>query len=221
MLFFIKRFLASNKYFWKYRHYFQKNFFSSNYGKIPKEFYNKILSDLKPSSVLDFGCATADKLIYLYKKEKKVKNIYGVDINQKAIQTAKIKASKEKVKFFFSNKLDQNEIEQFFKNVKIKKFDLVIFDRVLYILNTVELNKTLQFLSRYTRYLLINDFFLENNKNFSKNYRVNLKGYLHTDFDSLMKEKYFDVVSKFEAPNKEVKYANPKLVIYKKINKIY
>tara|TARA_B100000925_G_C21999546_1_gene470571 strand:+ start:672 stop:1331 length:660 start_codon:yes stop_codon:yes gene_type:complete len=216
MFLFIKRYLASNKFFWKYRHYFQINFFSSNYGEISEKFYNKILSDLKPSSILDFGCATGDKLIYLSKVKKKVKIIYGIDINQKAIQVAKIKASKEKVEFFFSNNLDQNEMREFLKKAKIKKFDLVIFDRVLYILNTTELNKILLVLSNYTKYFLINDFFLENKKNNSSKHRINIKGYFHTNFDNLMKEKSFDLVTKFESPNKKVNFANSKVAIYKK-----
>ena len=97
---------------------------------------------------------------------------------------------------------------------KIKKFDLIVFDRVLYILNDKEFFFVLNIFSKITKYIYIDDFFLKKNIENNSVNRVNLNGYIHTNFDQVLKNAKFKLKKSCHSPYPKVKLANPKFALY-------
>lgn len=207
----IKRFLASSKIFWKYRHIIQLNFFLKTYGSTPEEYFNLIFKNIGIKSVLDYGCATGEKLVYFIKKGANY--VYGIDINYQAIQTAKKKIEAFSVKNEFSKNLNTYNLKKFLKK---KKFDIILFERVLYILNDVEFYKIINNLSKFTKYIYIDDFFLEDSQ--KKIYRTTINGYRHTNYTYILKRKGFNLLLKNNSPYKKVLFANTKSALFVRKN---
>jgi len=80
--------------------------------------YKKIISFLKPStgSVLDIGCGTGDFLFYAKKNGWEV---VGIDFDANAIKTAK--------EIYKLDNVFNEELEEYYKKNKEKKFDLITF----------------------------------------------------------------------------------------------
>lgn len=208
----LKRYLASNKFFWKYRHILQKNIFKNSYGFVPKNHFNNIFDNLSINSVLDFGCATGEKLDYFVKNGANY--IYAIDINPIALSSAKKKLSSYSINCEFNNSISELNIINFLKKNKIKKFDLIIFDRVLYILDNKELNFVLNIIFKMTKYIYIDDFFLEKKEKKKSINRVNINGYIHTDFDKILKNAKFQSTQSDLSPYSKVRLANTKFALY-------
>ena len=51
----VKRHIISNKYFWKYRHVFQRKIFETSYGNLLKHHYDETFRHVSKESILDFG----------------------------------------------------------------------------------------------------------------------------------------------------------------------
>ena len=213
----LKRFLASNKYFWKYRHFFQKKIFTFSYGTVPKKHFNNIFKNIKVDSILDFGCATGDKLIYFMRKG--TKNIYGIDINSKAIKVAKAKFKNSNICCEFTEEISLQKINKFLKKIKKKKFDLIIFDRVLYILKETEFHYVINILAKVSNYIYINDFFLDSSVKQLTNMRMRNQdsGYVHSDFNLILHKIFFRPVFLYKSPYKKVLFANSKSALYKNV----
>lgn len=211
MLFKLKRYIASNKYFWKYRHLIQKNIFSHNYGNVPYEHFDKIFKNLKFSSVLDYGCATGDKFQYFVNFG--TNNVYGIDINKNALDTTRKKLIKLNVNFTLSNNLSIEKINLFLSKNRLRKFDLVIVDRLFYILNNRDFYSSLDLIVSKTNYLYIDDFFLEDDQ---ARYilRKNVGGYLHSNYDNILKKRNFGIVFKHNSPYRSVHDANAMSALY-------
>ena len=207
-----KRYLASKKFFWKYRHILQKNIFIKSYGNVPKNHFDNIFDNLSVNSVLDFGCATGEKLDYFVKKG--ASSIYGIDINPIALSTAKKKLTSYNINCEFNNSISELNIINFLKKNKVKKFDLIFFDRVLYILDNKELNFVLNIFLKMTKYIYIDDFFLEKKSKNNFMNRLNIKGYIHTDFDKILKNANFRLTESNLSPYSKVKFANAKFALY-------
>ena len=205
-----KRFLASNKYFWKYRHLIQKNIFKKSYGAVPTKHFNRIFKK-KINSVLDFGCATGDKLEYF--TSRSAKHIYGIDINKKAIYACKKKFKKNKILKDFNYSLSEKKVSQFLKKSNLKSFDLAILERVCYILDLKDLHDNLKIICKNSEYIYIDDFFY-----FKKSFdlRKNLHGYNHTNFDLILKKYKFKKIFYGRSPYKKVLNSITKCAIFKK-----
>ena len=212
-----KRFLISNKFFWKYRHFFQKKVFDHSYGIVPKKHFDQIFKNIKINSVLDFGCATGDKLIYFM--HKGAKNIYGIDINSKAIKVAKAKFNNSNICSEFTEEISLQKINKFLKKIKKKKFDLIIFDRVLYILKETEFYYIINTLAKVSDYIYINDFFLDSSLMQLSNMRMRNQdsGYVHSDFSLILHKVFFKPVILNKSPYKKVLFANSKSALYKNV----
>lgn len=215
IFFYLKRFLASNKYFWKYRHFFQKNIFKYNYGQLPNIHLDNIFKNKNIISVLDFGCATGDKLNYFVKRGSKY--IYGIDINQQAINTAENKFKNSNINYKFSNKIKIEEINIFLNLIKKKKFDLVIFDRVLYILEDNEFLEVIKKISLITKLVYIDDFFLSSKFIRENKSRIIIEGYKHSNFDKIFYANKFSLKIKSNSPYKEVISGNTNCALYEKL----
>lgn len=208
----VKRFLASNKYFWKYRHLIQKNIFKKSYGTLPTKHFKKIFNKKKINSVLDFGCATGDKLEYFVSKNTKY--IYGIDINKKAINTCKKKFRNNKIFKYFDVNLSEIKLSEFLKRSNLKRFDLIILDRVCYILNFKDLSNTIRILCKKSRYIYIDDFFYSK-KSFQL--RKKIYRYNHTNFDLLLQKFSFKKIFYGKSPYKKVFNANAKSALFKNL----
>tara|TARA_Y100000294_G_C8456538_1_gene296816 strand:- start:193 stop:840 length:648 start_codon:yes stop_codon:yes gene_type:complete len=210
----IKRFFASNKYFWKFRHFFDNKIFDKSYGIIPNEYFDQIFENIKIDSVLDYGCATGDKLIFFINRG--AKNVFGIDINPKAINTARDKIKYYNVNNELSENINTDKLNKFLDISKIKKFDLIILDRILYILNDQEIYNLFNIIKKITNYIYIDDFFLDNeiqSNNFS---RLKIKGYVHTNFDKILNQNSFKLKIKNKSPYQSVLFSNAKSALYEK-----
>lgn len=212
----IKRFLASNKYFWKYRHKIQPRIFDNHYGKVYKAHFKKILKKFEIKSVLDFGCATGDKLDYFLTSNLRAKFVYGIDVNQRALDVADNKLKKITNNFELSNTFDHLKINEFLNKHRIKKFDLIIFDRVLYILNDKEFFRTFINIIHFGNLIYVDDFFLESFK-FDNKIRKSIRGYTHTDFNKILTDKKYMEIIKSDSLYSKVLFANAMFALYKKM----
>ncbi len=214
MFLLIKRFFASNKYFWKFRHFFDNKIFDKSYGVIPNEYFDQIFENIKIDSVLDYGCATGDKLIFFINRG--AKNVFGIDTNPKAINTARDKIKYYNVNNELSENINTDKLNKFLDISKIKKFDLIILDRILYILNDQEIYNLFNIIKKITNYIYIDDFFLDNeiqSNNFS---RLKIKGYVHTNFDKILNQNSFKLKIKNKSPYQSVLFSNAKSALYEK-----
>jgi len=112
----------------------------------------------------------------------------------------------------FKTDLSKSKITTFLKNNKIKRFDLVIMDRVCYILDDQSLQNILSILSQNTKYIYIDDFFL-NDDNFLIS-RKNLYGYKHTNFDFFLEKLNFKKINYDQSPYKKVFMCNTRSALY-------
>ena len=149
-----------------------------------------------------------------YFVKKGVNYIYGIDINSIALSTAKKKLTSYNINCEFNNSISSLNIINFLIKNKIKKFDLIVFDRVLYILNDKEFFFVLNIFSKITKYIYIDDFFLKKNIENNSVNRVNLNGYIHTNFDQVLKNAKFKLKKSCHSPYPKVKLANPKFALY-------
>ena len=139
----------------------------------------------KIESILDYGCATGDKLNFFANNGTKF--CYGIDINKNALNTCNKKFNKldsSKKTYFFDSHTNNKKLNRFLEANYINKFDLIIFDRSLYCLNDRELMKQLNILTNYAKIILINDFMLDNN--------LEISGYIHRNWIDIMKNFDFD-----------------------------
>lgn len=211
----IKRFFASNKYFWKFRHVFQNKIFINSYGTVPKKHFSSVFQNIQIKSVLDFGCGTGDKIVHFINNGAEF--AYGIDINPAAILTAENKLKKLNVHYELCEEVDYNHMNKFLNNFKIKKFDLVVLDRVLYILSNNDLFKLLNIFSKISNYIYIDDFFLVDEGEGGNNLcRKNIKGYVHTNFNQVLKIFLFKIIYASKTPYPKVKFANAQTALYEK-----
>ena len=201
------RAIASSSLYWRFRHFFQPGGITSYGATKNNSFIINLVSPSKISSVLDFGCAAG----YDLEKIKDLKNdvaVYGVDINTKAIKSCKARfASKFQDGFFFSTKLDRNELKIFLDRNNISKIDLVIFDRVFYCFNEQNIDETLEKLSPFAEMIFIDDFYDEGDVYI---------GYKHRHWDNILKRHNYSAHINIETIHNSVDQANARTMVYKK-----
>ncbi len=172
---FLKKKIVTNKYFWKLRHFISLDAWSgyaNDWNISRRKFYSDFVFNYKINSILDFGCATGVNLVRIENDYPKKQFCFlGIDISSKAIEIAK---KKVKSRSCFYNYLDKSNLLSFLKNNGLKAFDLVIFDRVLYLLNENEINILFNNYKIYFKYIILDDFHSElkatNGVYTSKNY---------------------------------------------------
>jgi len=207
---FIKRKIISSSIFWQYRHYIQPKWVDEYSKKDTNDLYFKIVSRNNVESVIDFGCSSGN-LLFELKKNNENLLCYGIDINPKAIKTCKNKFKvfkKINTTYEFKKDICLKEIRTFLKHNNSLKFDLLVFDRVLYCLNDTKVNEILKKLSDTSSLILIDDFQLDN-----KHYK---KGYLHRDWIKILSQ--FNYENIFDKPTmyQSVLDANPRTLLFKK-----
>ena len=172
---FLKK-LAKTSFFWKYRHIIQPDVWKSyanDSNNIRRNYYSDFMKEHKLKSIFKFGCGSAPNFLAI-KKHTTAFYYYGYDISKEAINMA----NKNNVssKFYFTDKNNLHMMNEFLKDHKLKKFDLTIFDRVLYMISENDLNNYLNKYSSILSYVIIDDFYSETpqwdeeNYIYSKNY---------------------------------------------------
>ena len=185
----IKRFLSSNKFFWKYRHLIQWSYSKPGSKKIHQFFYRTV-NEYKVKSLLDYGFGKGDLLKEL-NGSLNISFFFGIDINKKNVN--EIRKSFNKKNSFFSDELNKNDLKKTLNHFGIYKIDLIVFDRVLYILNDKELKILLEKVSELTDLILIDDFYI--------NESITKSEYRHRDWIKIFQKYDFKCESQIESVN--------------------
>ena len=179
---FLKKNISKTKFFWKYRHLYDPSVWKSykdDYSSLRRNYYTDIIKKYNLKSVFEFGCASGPNYLSIKSNNPKV-IFFGYDISKSAIKQINHVNSSE---VLFSNKLSVDSVEGFLSLNRIKKFDLAIFDRVLYMLTKKDIEDLLSKYSKYFKYVIIEDFHSDNpmwdseKYIFAQNYKLILKKY--------------------------------------------
>ena len=173
-----KNLIIKKKFYWKLRHFINPNVWSTYYFDSKskrRDFYSKFIKQNDLKTIFEFGCASGPNLFNIDNNVPWDVFYFGYDISSKAIKFAKKKSQKDS--YFFSNRISPKIISSKLDNWKIKKFDLAIYDRVLYLLSENEIKKHFKKYKDYISYLIIDDFHNSKTKErndayFSKNYEL-------------------------------------------------
>jgi len=173
-----KNLIINKKIYWKLRHLIKPNVWSTYYSdsqSLRRYFYSEFIQQNDLKAIFEFGCASGPNLFSIDKNVPWHLYYFGYDISSKAIKFAKLKAQKES--YFFTSKITPKIITGKLNNWRIKKFDLAIYDRVLYLLSESEIKKHFQIYKDYMKYVIIDDFhnsktIEKNDAYFSKNYEM-------------------------------------------------
>ena len=133
---------------------------------------------------------------------------YGVDISSKAIKFSKRRFKRSfKNCYFFSTKLDEKELDQFFRKQRISNFDLIIFDRVLFCMNDKEIEEVLLVLTKHTNLIFIDDFYKYQNKSY-------IGGWKHRNWVKIFHEYGFELKFNNETIYDNVSDSNPRSMLF-------
>ena len=174
----LKNFLIYKKFYWKLRHLISPKVWSTYYSdgeSKRRDFYYKFIQKNQLKTIFEFGCASGPNLFSIEKNIPWNLFYFGYDISSKAIEFAEKKSQKDS--YFFTTKISPKIISTKLDNWKAKKFDLAIYDRVLYLLSENEIKKHFEKYKDYMTYLIIDDFHNSETKEkneayFSKNYEM-------------------------------------------------
>ena len=203
----LKRKLISNVFIWKIRHYLQPSWIESYESKDSSKIVDKILT-LNPKSVIDFGCGSGNTLFKI-KQSKPEIIILGIDISSKAINFCKELFSKKFCTgFMFKSKLDESVLRDFFKKSNYSSIDIILFDRVLYCLNYIEIERIFKLLENHTKNIIIEDFYDENSSSYI--------GYKHRDWVKILRKFGFKCILNKNTQYSKVKNANARYMFFKK-----
>lgn len=158
---FFRNKIAKTKLFWKYRHIIQPDVWRSyikDSDNVRRNYYFEFINKNNLKSIFEFGCGSAPNFLALKKKTTSF-FYYGYDISKEAINLANKNYGSNK--FYFTNKNELHLMNDFLKKNKLKKFDLTIFDRVLYMISENDLNNLLNKYSSILSYIIIDDFYSE------------------------------------------------------------
>jgi 16S rRNA G966 N2-methylase RsmD len=202
--------IISSSLFWKLRHYVQPDFIESykskQANKIILDFINKETCKSKEKFFFDFGCSCGSTLLELASMSPN-NFCVGVDINKKSLNIAKNRFEEKKLinQYLFDDDIESIQIKELLNSKK--EIYLSIFDRVLYCINDIEFEKIKLIISK-SRYVFIDDFFLEENRSKKFSYR-------HRDYQNIMKKLNFICLENYET--KKVIDANACSAIFMKI----
>ncbi len=205
------RLITTLETFWKLRHLFSKYTYAKS-GTTYKNIFKKIANI---NTIIDFGCANGEKLDFFIEK-KKTKYIYGIDINHKVLENNKIKFLKKKIVYFrFDKYLTNKNLKIFLLLSQSKKIDLIIFSRVLYLLNDTNFNKIMSIAKHNCKYILIDDFFLNGRK---KVFRDFFYLYKSTNFSKILNSLFYLEYFGDSPHKKNINLPNPKIALYRRKN---
>ncbi|MFH1728850.1 MAG: methyltransferase domain-containing protein [Pseudomonadota bacterium] len=199
----IKNKVKISKTFWRFRHLIDrkvmKNYYN-NFNSERRNFYSEFTNLNKIKSVFEYGCASGPNLANIRENCESGIFLFGYDINPSAIKYAK-KRFDQNTSIFVAQ-LRKREVFESLRVFGYKKFDLAIYDRILYLLTEDEIRKHLLEFADLFLFVIVDDFhnesFVDSNGAYhSKNYK---KIFDDFGFDiiiidksqHLSKERFFD-----------------------------
>lgn len=206
-----KRKVISSSFFWRIRHLLQPSWVRGYEQKKTPQFYFDYISKKNISSVLDFGCASGS-LLYDLKLRNPNLISYGVDINKKALEACSRKFNlieKSTTNYSFYHELNESNLRIFLKNNDLQRFDLVVFDRVLYCLSEIKIIELIKKLSSLTDRILIDDFEIING--------LSTEGYMHRDWINILGTFGFKNITNIPSIHSEVDSANAKTLVFQNV----
>ena len=171
-----KNFIIGQKVYWKLRHLISPNVWTHYYENSlskRRDFYSEFIKKKYINAIFEFGCASGPNLFNIDNNVPWDLYYFGYDISSAAIKYARKKTKKNS--YFFSTKLNNKLFKSKINSWKIKKFDLSIYDMVLYLLSETEIRSHFVKYKEFMKYLIIVDFHNSNKKEnnmayYSKNY---------------------------------------------------
>jgi len=148
--------VKSNEFFWKFRHFFDKNWAKSYINELAinhphRKLLVEEIAKFSPfKSVLEIGCASGANLFLLAQKFPNV-NFYGIDVSKNAIKEGK-NFFKEKV---FNNVFLQNFSTNQLKNFTDKSMDVVFTDAVIIYVGKNQIEGVLKEMCRIAKKAII------------------------------------------------------------------
>ena len=192
----LKRLLGKSKFFWSLRSKFMGKGvwigYAKSYSEERRGFFSSFVDEYGCATIIDYGCASGPNLnrIETDLKEKKF-YFLGIDISNDALKIAK---SLIKSRAKFSRYLTSENILELSKQSKDSIIDLAIFDRVLKILDEKDLANLFQTISEYVRYIIIDDFF--------SNQEYQGKVWIALNYEELLNEYGYKIIKKKKSEHK-------------------
>jgi len=194
---FIQKF-KNTRLYWKYRHFIQKDTWSTYYNDFSKDrrnFYTYLVNKYKCNTVFEFGCASGPNLKNIDLGSNHRVFLYGYDISKSAIKFANDHLTSKT--FFFSFKLSEKQIKFKLTEWGYQSFDMAIYDRVLCCMNEKNVYDHFSKFSKYFNLVVIDDFHNEkSNENNGKYSAKNFKAILFNfDFQLISEEDSGHILS--------------------------
>jgi len=148
--------IRSDEFFWKFRHFFDKNWAKSYVSETTINHpHRKLLVDeiskFYPfESVLEIGSASGANLFLLAKKFPKV-SFYGIDVSSSAIKEGKKFFLKNEIKNVFLQNISANHLKIF----KDKSIDVIFSDASMIYINKTQIDKVLKEMFRIAKKSII------------------------------------------------------------------
>jgi len=202
----VLRLISSNVLFWRIRHFFQPNWMDS-YEQKDSTHILEIVKKFKCKAILDFGCASGKTIEDIKDLSPEEMHVFGIDVNPSAIEFCNIKFNKKyNSGFEFNENFDLIKIKNFLKIAKTEKFDLIIFDRVLYCLTDDKLLALLRTACSTTKMIFIDDF--------DHGDRTYKSDYHHRDWMNVLLKFNFNLLEKNNTFYKNVDGAFAKSMLF-------
>ena len=110
--------------------------------------------------------------------------------------------------YYFSSELNKNELVSFLENHDLAKFDLILFDRVLYCLGELQISDIIKKIKDISLLIYIDDFYSRNNTKYI--------GYTHRDWINIFKKGGYDCQVNIPTVQNIVQNANARSMVFKK-----
>ena len=210
----VKDKIKVSRTFWRYRHLLQSEVWTGYLGdsqSTRRLFYSDFVKRHRLNSVFEFGCGPGPNLLSLKENGGAQMLVYGVDINAKAVALANRHVPEPR---FVTTRLKEHSIKAFLAKHSLEKFDLAIYDRVLYLLTLEEVAEHFSVVSGFFNFIILDDFASEEPSSHgtykSKNYEAILKDF---DFELIQ-----DAPSEHHMKNEFFASASRRQVFRKRIN---
>ena len=188
-LIFLKNIIKVSRFFWRYRHIVQPNVwqgYAEDYTNPRRQIYSDFVKEKDAKTVFDFGCGGGANLkrIAVDSSNTRLKFI-GFDVNAKALEVAKILL--EGCDFIALRSVDSKSVSKSLSEMGAINIDLAIYDRVLYLLSEREVNQHFEAVSKFIKYIIIDDFVAEK--------QIKHDGYVTRNYPHLLEKHGFSIAS--------------------------